>query len=108
MLSDADFAWMRANTAEVMSDHLATITIRRGSTTLPAQDVRVERLGQGSSMKVDRTHSEESRTRILVVGEVGLDIQKDDRFNWDGHLYRVLFLRPNTQVDTQAEAELIE
>ena len=109
MLSDADFAWMQANTAEVMSDHLATIDIRREKGTPPGpQDVRVERSGGASSMKIDRTHSEESRTRILVVGEVGLDIQKDDRFNWDGHLYRVLFLRPNTQVDVQAEAELIE
>ena len=44
----------------------------------------------------------------LVVGLPGLDIQKDDRFNALGGLFRVTFVRPNLQVDTQAEAELIK
>lgn len=112
MLNAADLAWMRQNTLEVMSDHQVSIVIRRGETpstqqTLSAQSVRVERMGTGASKK-DGAHSEESRTRILVVGGIDLNIAVNDRFNTLGGLYRVVFIRPNTQVDTQAEAELIE
>ena len=111
MLSDADLAWMRQNTEELISDHQVEIVIRRktesGEETLPAQAVRVERL-RAVAIKRDGDHTEESRARIVVVGSTTLDIQKNDRFNALGGLFRVTFVRPNTQVDTQAEAELIK
>ncbi len=107
MLNMSDLEQMRATTAAVMSDHQVSITIRRNDDTLAPQDVRVER-ARSQSMRKDGKASEESRTRILVVGATDLDIQKDDRFNALNGLYRVTFVRPNRQIDTQAEAELIE
>jgi hypothetical protein len=103
---------MQQNTEQVISDHQVDIVIRRkdgggNETTLDAQSVRVERT-RSVSMKRDGANTEESRTRIVVVGSPSLDIQKDDRFNALGGLFRVTFVRPNTQADRQAEAELIK
>ena len=108
MLRPADLLRMQADRDQIIGDNSATITIRRGSATLPAQVVRVERSGGARGRKVERPSSEESRGQITVFGTLALDIQKDDRFNYQSQLYRVQFVRPNTQQGIQAEAELIE
>ncbi len=107
MLNANDLAEMKASIEEVMTDHMVSILIRRGEDELPAQNVRVER-ARSQSMRKEGEASEESRSRILVIGSTELDIQKDDRFNALDGLYRVTFVRPNRQVSIQAEAELIK
>lgn len=107
MLSAADLAQMQADTLEIIEDNEVSIAIRRGSSTLATQIVRVERIGRSRSRKVQGAASEESRVDILVVGETDLDIAKDDRFTIGGDLYQVTFVLPNRQVDTQAEAEMV-
>ena len=106
MLTAADIAQMKADVAEVIGDNEVSIIIRRGSSTLPAQTVRIERQGQAKSVKGDTMSSEETKADIVVVGEEGLDIQKDDRFTHAGVFYRVLFRRPNELIGVQAEAEI--
>src|SRR5688572_1659088 len=108
MLTADDFARMRADMAEIIGDNQASIVIRRGSETLAAQTVRVERAGRALGRRVQSGNSEETRGNIIVGGAVGLDIQKDDRFTHNGQAYRVTFVRPNTQMGVQAEAELMQ
>lgn len=107
MLSSAEIARIKSEIGRVIGGNQASIAIRRGSTTLPAQNVRIERKA-GGSREVKSPGGEESRTTIVVLGDISLDIQKDDRFTYNNQLYRVLFVRPNKQVCTQAEAELVE
>ena len=107
LLTAADIARMKLDLAEVVADNDVSITIRRGATTLSAQTVRVERQGRAKAQKGDTPSSEESRADIVVLGDVTLDIQKDDRFTLSGAKYRVLFVRPNVLIGIQAEAELI-
>jgi hypothetical protein len=107
MLSSAEIARIKSEIGRVIGGNQASIAIRRGSTTLPAQNVRIERKA-GGSRQVKSPGGEESRTAIVILGGIALDIQKDDRFTYNNQLYRVLFVRPNKQVCTQAEAELIE
>ena len=47
-------------------------------------------------------------TDVVILGDTTLDMAKEDRFTWQGDLYRVKFVRPNRQVCTQAEAEVIQ
>lgn len=106
MLTAADFARQQADMAEIIGDNETSIVIRRGTTTLAAQTVRIERAGRALGRRVQSGQAEETRGNIIVGGEVGLDIQKDDRFTYNEQLYRVTFVRPNTQMGVQAEAEL--
>lgn len=110
MLNAADFARMRADIQEVISDNAYEISIRRqvdgSETTLDPQTVRVERRS-GVLMK-QSDGGQEVRGRTVIVGSVDLDIQVADRFNMDGRLYRVTLIRPNRQIATMADLELIE
>lgn len=107
MLTAADKAQMRADVAEVVADDAILVMIRRGNGTLAAQMVRIVRVPRaakpGSSQVVD-----EVRGSHLIVGAVGLDIAPGDRLNdGDGNLFRVVLVRPNRMVATEAEAELV-
>ena len=108
ILTAADLAAMAAQVAIIREDNEVEITIRRDSGADPAvQSVRIERR---NAISVDRieAHSEETVTDIVVIGSITLDIEKEDRFNWGGDLYRVKFVRPNRQIATQAEAEIAQ
>jgi hypothetical protein len=107
MLSGAEIARIKSEIGRLIGGNQTSIAIRRGSTTLPTQNVRIERKA-GGSREVKSPGGEESRAAIVVLGGITLDIQKDDRFTYNEQLYRVLFVRPNKQVCTQAEAELVE
>jgi hypothetical protein len=45
---------------------------------------------------------------VVVFGASDLDAAVDDRFTVDAILYRIVFISPNRDVDTQAEAIAIE
>lgn len=108
MLTSDDRAQMVADLAAVRADNPASITIRRGSTTLAAQTVRIARLG-GGGRPLAGNGVQEARGQVIVTGSTSLDIQADDRFNdANGTLYRVTFVRPSRLVDTVAEAETVQ
>lgn len=107
MITEADLASMRADVVQLIADNPTVITVRRGERELSEQTVRLARrnqLGQQSQGAA----SEETRIRMVVLGLPKLNIQVDDRFN-DGrnNLYRVTAVRPERQVCTQAEAEMV-
>lgn len=103
-----DLTSIKNDVAAIIAENSTSIVIRRGSGTLAAQTVRVERRDAGTSARRLESFSEEQITVVLVLGSTTLDIQKDDRFTYQGNLYRVLSVRPNRQVSIQAEAIMIE
>ena len=108
MIGDDDIAQMQQTLEQMRRDHEVEITIRRGSTTLAPQPVRIARLG-GQALTIDTLGGKEFRARVVVVGSTTLDIRPDDRFNDEnGHLYRVIFVRPNRRAAVIAEAEMVE
>lgn len=109
LLSDGDWVQMAADLAVVRGDNEASVVLRRGNTTLTAQDVRVARTGGGSRAEGLSNRSQESRGRAVVLGGTTLDIQPDDRFtDKNGVLYRVVAVRPNRRAGVMAECEVVE
>lgn len=107
MLTDADWTQMTNDLAEMRQDNETTITIRRGSSTLEPQAVRIARQGATAAVK-DGESSQEVRGRVVVLGSTLFDVQPGDRFNdANGTLYQVVFVRPNRRVAVIAEAEAV-
>lgn len=83
-----------------------SITLRRGTGTVTAQSMRVERTSRGRIYDIDRTS--ERRADVVINAAIGADIAVGDRFTSGGILYEVTFIRPNKSVATFAEAVAIE
>lgn len=108
LIGSSDLDRMRADATVIRQDNLETIAIRRGNTTLAAQQVRIARIS-GQANRQDTLGGEEVRGRVIVVGSVDFDVQPGDRFNdSSGVLYRVFFVRPNRNAAVMAEAEAVE
>ena len=105
MLHTDDFLQMRRDMRALRDDLPVSVVIRRGGISLAAQPVRIV-VKQGS--KQDGSTTETSRGSVLVMGEIVLDIQADDRFTVDGALYVVKFVYPNRTVRTLALAEVTQ
>lgn len=102
-----DIAQMKKDLAEVRGDNEVEITIRRGTTTLSAQKVRIA--GGGNQAALLATEgAEESQKGVVVLGAIDLNIQVADRFNANGMLYAVDFVHPNRRSRTEAEAHVIQ
>lgn len=106
MLSTADWTAMQADFAELRGDNSATITIRRGNTTVAAQTVRLTR-GGTSGRAVDGRQTQESRGRALVWGDTTFNVQAEDRFTVAGVLYRVVLVQPQRRARVVAEVEQV-
>jgi hypothetical protein len=107
LLDDDDLEQMTNDLAEIVSDRPASVVFRRGSLTLDAQTVRVARLGSAAS-KASGQASQETRGRVLISGAVDMNVQVDDRCTIGGVMYQVVFVRPNRDAATMAEAEQVE
>lgn len=94
---------------QAIRDHNpVSIVIRRGSSTLTAQTVRLARMGANAATRKDAGGIEQSEQRIVILGAVALDIELGDRFTTDGDLYEVDFIRPNRRAARIAEARIIQ
>lgn len=83
-----------------------SVTLRRGTGTVAAQTMRIERISRGRVYDVDRTS--ERRADVVINMAIGANIAVGDRFTSGGILYEVSFIRPNKSVATFAEAIAIE
>lgn len=106
MMSADDWQRMAVDLRRVRDDNAVSISIRRGSSTLTAQTVRIARAGTVAN-RSDSGGLEQSTQRVVVMGEAALDIAIGDRFNVNGDLYEVDFVRPNRRAMVVAEARLI-
>lgn len=109
MINSADLAQMKKDITLIIGDNDVSITVRRGDTTLPAQTVRLARMGGQSRrpMSGDRDLAQ-SEFRVAVIGETTLNIQPRDRFTYDSVLYEVETVRPNRSVSKVAEAKAVQ
>lgn len=106
LMAAADWAAMAADLAAVRGDNEASIAIRRGSTTLAAQAVRIARIGQRSAAPVGQNASEVQQG-VVALGGLSFDVQVGDRFTVAGVLYEVTTVRPNRRAAVVAEAKAI-
>lgn len=102
-----DFAKARDQLRIVRGENEQSIAIRRGETTLAAQDMRVEMAG-GRASQLQSAAAREARQPAFVLMEYDADVEKEDRFNWNGLLLRVVFVQPNRLAATIAEAVVVE
>jgi hypothetical protein len=107
MLNDSDLIQMLSDAAEIVGDNETSITIRRGTSTLAAQDVRIAGAGRSSNRR-DSEGGQESRGSVIVCGSSDLDIVVGDRFTSSSVLYRVTYVRPSRLFGIVAEAEAVQ
>lgn len=91
----------------VRAENGQDIAIRRGEDELTAQPMRVEMAG-GRATQLQSAAAREARLPAYALMEPDADIQKDDRFNWNGLLFRVVFIQPNRLAATIAELVVVE
>lgn len=108
MLSSDDLAQMIADLAAVRGDREESITVRRGGSEVGSLAVRLARIG-GQSQERSGDSSHQSEARVVVLAAADADLQTGDRFNdANGVLYEVVFVRPNRDAATVAEARMVE
>jgi hypothetical protein len=107
MMNAADWLRMKKEMAVVRTDRSFDIEFRRDEVTLDAQEVRVEAMPT-RSFRLQSDAARAANRAVVVFGACELDVAVDDRFTLDGILYRVVFISPNRDVDTQAEAVAVE
>ena len=104
MLNPFDLEQMQADLETIRNDNPVSIVLRRGKVTLAAQTVRITRGRPGRASS--GTNTSEARADALIVGAVDLDIARGDRFNANGVLFEVTFVRPDLRAGVIAEATL--
>ena len=108
MLTDADRVYMTAGLRAIRDDRPVSIVIRRGSTTLAAQTVRIARGGNVQAGSSDTAGTQAAIAPVVVVGDAALDIKPNDRFTVGGILYQVSAIHPNRDHGTQAQARMVQ
>lgn len=108
MLTDADRAQMTAGLRAIRDDRAVSIVIRRASTTLAAQTVRIARGGNVQAGSADTAGVQAAIVPVVVVGDAALDIKPQDRFTVAGVLYEVTAIHPNRDHGTQAQARQVQ
>lgn len=108
MGSASDWARIQQAMTAIRDMNAVSLVLRRGTTTLAAQSVRVERKGTIQARTADGVGAEQETGSIVLLGAIELDIQPQDRFTLDGRLYEVTLVSPNRLAATQAEAQIIE
>lgn len=84
-----------------------SLVIRRGSSSLAAQDMRIEYAGS-RAFKLQSDAARAAAQAVFILGEPDMDIQKDDRLTHDGKLIRVVFVQVNRLAATIAEGVVEE
>lgn len=106
VLVPGDYTAMQADVARIIDDNPTDLEFRRGNTTLDVQTVRVELKSAAAGTILVNGVLVQHRGTCMVLGDTELDVQVNDRFTYQGELYRVNFVDPNRQICTQAEAYL--
>ncbi len=98
---------MAADLRAVRAENEVSLALRRGDTNLSAQDMRIEITGT-RGFRVQSDAARESRQAVVILGEPDMDIALEDRLTYGGQLYRVVFVQPNRQAATIAEAVVVQ
>ena len=91
----------------IRAENEVSLALRRGSSSLTAQSMRIEYAGsRAAKMQSDAARAAEQA--VFILGEPDMNIQKDDRLTYDGHLIRVVFVQLNRLAATIAEGVVEE
>ena len=84
-----------------------SLSIRRGSSTLTAQDMRIEYAGS-RGMRLQSDAARAATQAVFILGEPDMDIQAEDRLTYQSKLIKVVFIQVERQFATIAEGEVEE
>lgn len=88
---------------KIRAENEVSVAIRRGATTLTAQAMRIELAG-GRSFSLMSDAARQAKTAMFILGEPDMNIEIDDRLNYQGILLQVVFIQPERHAFTIAEA----
>jgi len=108
MSTPADWLRIQQSMTAILAMNAVSLVLRRGTQTLTAQTVRIERKGTAQARTADSAGAEQATGAVIILGATTLNIQPQDRFTLDGRLYEVTLVNPNRLAATQAEAQIIE
>jgi hypothetical protein len=92
---------------KIRAENEVNLQIRRGSTTLASQAMRIEYAGsRGFRLQSDAARA--SQQAMFILGEPDMDIEVNDRLTYTGILLQVVFVQPNRLACTIAEAIAVE
>lgn len=102
-----DWTKAAADLRKVRAENEVNLQIRRGSSTLDAQPMRIEYAGiRAFNLQSDAARS--AKQAVYILGEPDMDIQAEDRLTYNGHLIRVVFVQLNRLAATIAEGTVEE
>ena len=84
-----------------------SLAIRRGDSTLTSQLMRIEYAGV-RAFRLQSDAARQAQQAVFILGEPDMDIAVDDRLNYGGVLFKVVFIQPNRLAATIAEAIAME
>jgi len=97
---NADF--YRGRLRAIRARNEVSLVIRRESSTLAAQDMRIEMAGsRGARLQSDAARA--ATQAVFILGEHDMDIQPEDRVTYETHLIKVVFIQLNREFGTIAE-----
>ena len=106
-LTAEDITAITADMAAFIAERPLVVAFRRGTTTLPAQTVRVVATGGARSARDEATAA--ARWPMLLLGPVALDVQIGDRFNdYGGAACVVKSIHNDRRAFTQAGGDLAQ
>lgn len=105
-MDTADLQTMASDIQEMIDDDPTSIEIVRGEETLDAQTVTIIK-SRSRAREYASPAGEEVRSDISVLGNISLDIQRNDRFVVSDVGYEVIFVDPNRDFQTLAEARIL-
>jgi hypothetical protein len=83
------------------------LAIRRGATTIAAQAMRIEYAG-ARGFKLESDAARNAQQAVFILGEPDMDIEREDRLTYNGHLIKVVFVQLNRLAATIAEGVIEE
>lgn len=98
------------DTARIVSDKSVSITVVRNGVEQDAQTVRIEEAGRGRSYQSEA--GETARADVVILGYKDhpnindTDIQRGDRFAYEGQGYEVVMVIPGLPDSLQAYAKV--
>ncbi len=98
--------WMARRRQALASRFTVPLVLVRGSLSLPAQYVAIERVEMHPGERVTAS-SFGTPVMVAVWGLPTLDVRHNDTFVYDGYTFRVVRVRPHRTIATIADAVAI-
>jgi hypothetical protein len=107
LMSPSDWAQMQADLTALRDDNVVSVALRRGSTTLAAQSMRIAQAGRQAARQATG-ELEAATTEMTLLGDAALDIEPGDRLTVDGMLLEVTTVAVNRLAGTRARARMVQ